>query len=106
MKDYSIYIRISKDDLDKIRENAKKANMTTTAYLTNRALNDDNIVILEDLHPVCHELRKIGTNLNQLAMLSHQGRITCVNLKELTEEVKSLWPPLNLLTERTKPINH
>ena len=54
MKDYVFSIRIEKTNLDKIRENAQKANMTTTAYLINRALKDDNIIILEDLKPVCH----------------------------------------------------
>ena len=92
--------------MDKIRENAQKANMTTTAYLINRALRDDRIIILEDLKPVCHELRKIGTNLNQLTMLAHRGQINCVNLSVLSEEVKKLWQPLNLLTERTKPMGH
>ena len=104
MKDYGFSIRIEKSDLDKIRENAQKANMTTTAYLINRALRDDRIIILEDLKPVCHELRKIGTNLNQLTMLAHKGQINCVNLSALSEEVKKLWQPLNLLTERTKPM--
>ena len=104
MKDYGFSIRIEKSDLDKIRENAQKANMTTTAYLINRALRDDRIIILEDLKPVCHELRKIGTNLNQLTMLAHRGQINCVNLSVLSEEVKKLWQPLNLLTERTTPM--
>lgn len=104
MKDYGFSIRIERSDLDKIRENAQKANMTTTAYLINRALRDDRIIILEDLKPVCHELRKIGTNLNQLTMLAHRGQINCVNLSTLSEEVKKLWQPLNLLTERTKPM--
>ena len=104
MKDYGFSIRIEKSDLDKIRENAQKANMTTTSYLINRALRDDRIIILEDLKPVCHELRKIGINLNQLTMLAHSGQINCVNLSVLSEEVKKLWQPLNLLTERTKPM--
>lgn len=104
MKDYGFSIRIERSDLDKIRENAQKANMTTTAYLINRALRDDRIIILEDLKPVCHELRKIGTNLNQLTILAHRGQINCVNLSALSEEVKKLWQPLNLLTERTKPM--
>lgn len=104
MKDYVFSIRIEKSDLDKIRENAKKADMTTTAYLIDRALREEQIVILEDLKPVCHEIRKIGTNLNQLTMLAHKGQISCVNLSAFSEEVKKLWQPLNLLTERTKPI--
>lgn len=104
MKNYVFSIRIEKSDLDKIRENAKKADMTTTAYLIDRALREEQIVILEDLKPVCHEIRKIGTNLNQLTMLAHKGQISCVNLSAFSEEVKKLWQPLNLLTERTKPI--
>lgn len=104
LKDYVFSIRIEKSDLDKIRENAKKADMTTTAYLIDRALREEQIVILDDLKPVCHEIRKIGTNLNQLTMLAHKGQISCVNLSAFSEEVKKLWQPLNLLTERTKPI--
>lgn len=104
LKDYVFSIRIEKSDLDKIRENAKKADMTITAYLIDRALREEQIVILEDLKPVCHEIRKIGTNLNQLTMLAHKGQISCVNLSAFSEEVKKLWQPLNLLTERTKPI--
>ncbi len=100
MKDYEFHFRISKADLDAIRVHAQKANMTTAAYIVNRALKDDNIIILEDLKPVCHELRKIGTNLNQLTMLAHQGQISCVDLTALSEEVKTLWQPLNLLTEK------
>lgn len=102
MKDYVFNIRISKDDLDKIKSNAEKANMNTSAYLINRALCDDKIIILEDLKPVCHELRKIGVNLNQLTMLSHRGQIKCVNLTSMSEGVRDLWQPLNLLTEKIK----
>lgn len=104
MKDYTFNIRIAKEDLDTIRANAQKANMTTTAYLINRALCDNQILVLEDLRPVCYELRKIGVNINQLTMLAHQGRIACVNLTELSEGIAKLWQPLNLLTERTKPM--
>lgn len=99
MKDYTFNIRISKNDLDKIRENAQRANMTTTAYLINRALSDDKIIVISDLQPMCYQVRKIGLNLNQLTMLAHQGRISCVNLTPMMEEVKKLWQPLNLLTD-------
>lgn len=102
LKDYMFNIRISKDDLNKIKSNAEKANMTTSAYLINRALNDDKIIIIDDLRPLCYELRKIGVNLNQLTMLSHRGQLKCVNLTSMSEEVKALWQPLNLLTEKIK----
>ncbi len=99
MKDYTFNIRISKEDLDKIRGNAQKANMTTTAFLIDRALSDDEIIIINDLQHMCYQVRKIGVNLNQLTVLAHQGRISCVNLTPMMEEVKKLWQPLNLLTD-------
>ena len=104
MKDRGLNIRITKDNLEKIKGNAKKAQMTTTVYLTKRGLDVDKIIILEDLKPVCYELRKIGANLNQLAILAHQGKITCINLTTLAEAVENLWQPLNLLTEKTRRI--
>lgn len=97
-KDCEIKFRVTKETLEAIKRNSNKANLTMTDYLTIRAVDDKPIVILEDLRSVCHELRKIGTNLNQLTLLSHQGRITCVNLTSLCEAVKTLWQPLNLLT--------
>ena len=96
-------LRILESDFEIIKENAEKSKMNITDYMVSSAKNQQ-IIILEDLRPLCHELRKIGTNLNQLAILAHQGRITCVELTALSEAVKSLWQPLNLLTEKTKHI--
>ena len=71
MKDYVFSIRIEKTNLDKIRENAQKANMTTTAYLINRALKDDNI-------------EELNTNNNERILLLHKaGRSDVEIAKEL-----------------------
>ena len=96
-------LRILDSDFDVIKAKAEKANMSITDYIIVSA-KQQQIIILDDLRPLCHELRKIGTNLNQLTMLAHQGKITCVNLLSLDEAVKSLWQPLNLLTEKIRRI--
>jgi len=96
-------IRILDSDFDVIKANAERSKMSITDYIVVSA-KQQQIIILEDLRPLCHELRKIGTNLNQLTMLAHQGKITCVNLLSLDEAVKSLWQPLNLLTEKIRRI--
>lgn len=103
-KNCEIKFRVTKENLETIRQNANTANRTLTAFLTERGLDDKSLIVLEDLRPVCHELRKIGTNLNQLTMLAHQGRISCVDLTAFSEAVKGLWQPLNLLTEKTRHI--
>ena len=75
------------------------------AYLRKMAI--DGYIINTDTTPikqVYEEMHKIGVNINQLTMLAHQGRIACVNLTELSEGIAKLWQPLNLLTERTKPM--
>ena len=84
-----------------IKSNAEKAEMNITDYMVSSA-KKHKIIIVEDLKPLCHELRKIGTNINQLTLLSHQGRFTCVQLSELTEAMKSLWQPLYILTEKVR----
>lgn len=96
-------LRILESDFENIKSNADKAHMNITDFMVASA-KQQQIIILEDLRPLCHELRKIGTNLNQLTMLAHQGRITCVELTALSEGVKSLWQPLNLLTEKIRHI--
>ena len=84
-----------------IKNNAQKAGMNITDYMVSCA-KKHKIIIVEDLKPLCHELHKIGTNINQLLLLSHQGRITCIQLTELSEAVKSLWQPLYILTEKVR----
>ena len=104
VKDCEIKFRVTKASMNAIKENAKKSGRTLTSFLTERGLDDKGIIVLEDLRPLCHELRKIGTNINQLTMLAHQGKVTCVNLTTLDEAVRSLWQPLNLLTKQVRRI--
>ena len=49
-----------------------------------------------------NEQKAIGRNLNQLTMLANMGRVSCVNLTELTETVADVNQSLSSLLERKR----
>ena len=48
-----------------------------------RMCMDGKVIVNSDLRELNQELRYQGNNLNQLAKLCHQGRISSINLPEL-----------------------
>lgn len=43
------------------------------------------------------ELKAIGRNLNQLTVLSHQGKISSVNLAETVSTLQKVYAAINVL---------
>ena len=101
MKTERITFRLTPKELEKIEIKASKSNMKVSEYLRQASMNKE-IIVIEDLKEFTKELRGIGTNLNQLTILCHQGRITCPNIFTTQEKVNQIWQSLNLLMERTK----
>jgi hypothetical protein len=62
----------------------------------------DNIIVIEDLKEFTQELRGIGKNLNQLTILSHQGKINTLDLSSTKQKVNEIWQLLNLLMQKMK----
>ena len=89
-----IGFRVSEKELATIENKAKKAKLNISQYVSLSALDKD-ILVIEDVERLVHELSKVGNNLNQLTMLSHQGRIKEVNLKETKEILTKIWDKLN-----------
>ena len=92
-----INFRVSEKDYNYIKKQAEKSNTTLTDFLKYSALNK-NIYVVNGLDDAVRELSKIGNNLNQLTRLCHQGKITCLDLSQIKEQVKHIWQLLNLLT--------
>lgn len=63
-------------------------------YLIEQGLDRD-IIIIEDVGNLIHELRKIGNNINQLTYLANSGVIRTVYLDEFKEDMKKIWTNLN-----------
>ncbi len=52
---------------------------------------------MNELKPVLTELKAIGRNLNQLTILSHQGKISAVNLSETVSTLQKIYAAINVL---------
>ena len=101
MKNARLNLRISDEDLEKIHRKAQQANKTLTEYVTACCLGKE-IVIITDLGEVLKELKAMGRNLNQIAVLAHSGRITAINLSGLQEEMVIINQQLKEILERRR----
>lgn len=79
-KNKDIHVRISENDLDKIREKAQKASLTVSQFFIDSALKKNVIAIdglndfmieysylLQEQAKYVYEINKIGVNINQIA---------------------------------------
>ena len=76
-------IRISEENLQKIRTKAQQAKLSLTDYVTRCCLGKQ-ITVIEGLDEVVRQQKAIGRNLNQLSTLANMGRIGTVYLEDLT----------------------
>ena len=98
IKDKNYAFRITEKDLNTIKRKANKAKMSVTDYITKSALHKE-IIIFDGLPEIVTQLKKIGNNLNQLTMLSHQGVINTVSLDETEETLTAIYWKINELTK-------
>lgn len=84
-----IPIRVTKADKSIIEAKAKVAGVSRSKYIENAAL-DKKIIIIDGIKDLTHEVSKIGTNLNQLAILAHQGKITSPDLFGTQDALKEI----------------
>ncbi|KAB3527098.1 MobC family plasmid mobilization relaxosome protein [Alkaliphilus serpentinus] len=94
-----VNLRVTEKEYQKIVGKAKKANLSTSRYVSLSAL-DKEIIFFDDIKRMNHELSKIGNNLNQLTVLAHQGKIKEVNLTKTREAFSGLWDELCKLVKR------
>ena len=80
---------------------AEQAKLTLTEYVTQCALGKQ-IFVIDGLHEVIRQQKAIGKNLNRLTVLSNMGKISSVNLEQLTEEYASLNKALTELLDRKR----
>lgn len=81
-----------------IRKKAAEANMSITDYIVLCAI-DKKVINYDGLHELTAQVKKLGNNVNQLLILSRQGRINTVNLTATQEELKKIY---ELLSEQLK----
>lgn len=89
-----IAFRCSDQMYNKIKENAKKANMRIGTYVT-KTYEGGSINVIGGLEEFNHELKQIGKNLNQLTLLCHSGAINSPDLKNLNNALNQIYVKLN-----------
>ena len=80
---------------------AEQAKLTLTEYVTQCVLGKQ-IFVIDGLDEVLRQQKAIGRNLNRLTVLSNMGKVSCVNLQELTEEYAELNRTLTDLLDRKR----
>ena len=97
-KDKQFSIRISKQDLEAIRQKAAQAHMTQSEYVTACCLGK-RIIIMDGLKDVLRQQKAIGNNLNQLAVLANMGKVQFANLDTAVQEFAKINIALRELQE-------
>jgi len=73
-----------------IRKKAADAGMSITDYIILCAI-DKKVINYDGLRELITQVKKLGNNVNQLLILSRQGRINTVNLTTTQEELKRIY---------------
>lgn len=100
-KDIRITIRLTPEQYESIRTRADAAHMTPSAYIRAAAMRH-KIVVVDGLKETAHELKGLGRNLNQLAILAHQGRFTAADLRSTTEALNRIYDKLDTLANQER----
>ncbi len=84
-----------------IKKKAEKAKLSLSEYIRQSALEKD-IIVIEELKDFMKGLISMNRNLNQLTILCHQGKITCVNLENVEKELIKINENINLITMKAR----
>ena len=85
----TITIRCTDDEYERIHNKAQRYKLSLSDFVLRSAL-DKKIVVVDRLDEVAKQQKAIGRNLNQIAMLAHEGRLHSVRLDELVEQHKTV----------------
>jgi predicted CopG family antitoxin len=85
----TITIRCTDDEYERIHNKAQRHNLSLSDFILRSAM-DKKIIVADGLDEVAKQQKAIGRNLNQIAMLAHEGRLHSVRLDELVEQHKAV----------------
>ena len=95
-KEIKLGFRVTDQDFMRIVSLAKKSNLSMSEFL-RRASTNKKINVVEGLGEFSKELRAVGRNLNQLTRLCHQGRLECLDLSGIKQNIAAITEKINEL---------
>ena len=100
-KNKQIIFYVSDEELVKLKNNVAKSKLKQSQFLRYVALEKE-IVVIQGLEDFVLQVKKIGTNINQIAKILNSGDfIDCRKHLELTQkELNRIWLTLSQLVEK------
>lgn len=98
-KERRVSVRMTEEQYRSIEEKAAAAHMSVATYIRASALRH-RITVVEGLPEITHELKGIGRNINQLAVLAHQGRVKTAYLSDAATALAQVYNALSELAEK------
>ena len=97
--------RATEEEAAEIRRKAAAAGMTVSRFLRTSAVNSQVVIYnTADVFGLRSEIKKIGNNINQIAMVVNSNRaVYQSDVRELKKQFLELSEKLN---EHLKPLSH
>ena len=92
-RNQTLTIRVTASEKDAITQKAAKARMSITDYIVASS-QLTQIHVAEDTRPLVTELKRIGSNLNQISMKINAGAFTSYNFQEVIDLQKAIYEEL------------
>ena len=99
-KDKQVKFWANEKELQQIKKKVEKSKLSQQEYLLKCAL-DKEIIVVEDLQKIFIEVKRQGTNLNQIAKAINSGEINHVAENTL-KEYAELWQSLRQLIQKVR----
>lgn len=88
-REKQIKFYVDEKELEKIEKKIEKSKLSKSDYLRKCSLEKE-ILVIEEFKEFFIELKKQGTNINQMAKALNQGIVSEINFKQVEEEYKKL----------------
>ena len=89
-RDKTLTVRLTESEKALIEKKAKRANMNLTEYII-AVSNKSKINVSEDTKPLLVELKRIGNNINQIAMKINSGAVSSYNFTEVINMQRKIY---------------
>ena len=95
-RDKTLTIRLTESEKNMIEKKASKAKLNLTEYIISVS-SKSKISVAEDTKPLSMELKRIGNNINQIAMKINSGVVSSYNFDEVISMQRKIYEQLLLL---------
>ena len=89
----TLTIRLTKAEKEMIKKKARKAQLSVTDFLIATSLRTE-IHVAEDIKPLLTEMKRIGNNINQIAMKINAGAFHSADFSEVIQGQRMLYQQL------------